>query len=88
MSNSSLKDIRKLIADYHEYEGDKQTSVVKRIPHPDGGEMYLVHFIDAKGAKYSSLDMLRTGPDGDYITEFDACPRQDENSMIGRYLGL
>lgn len=88
MSNPKTKTIRKLIVEYHEYEGDKDIDVIKRIPHPGGGEMYLVHFVDAKGVKYSSLDMLRTCADGDYITEFDACPRQDENDMIGRYLGL
>ena len=88
MSSKRMQAIRKLIAEYHEYEGDTDIGVIRRVPHPDGGEMYLVHFVDAKGEKYSSLDMLRTGGDGEYITEFDACKRDGENDMIGRYLKL
>lgn len=88
MPRLTMPEIRQLIEEYHQYEGDRNTSLVRRIPHPDGGEMYLVHFVDKNGKKYSSLDMISLGATGEYATEYASCPREDEHEMVLGYLNL
>ena len=86
----SLKDadIRQLIEEYHQYEGDQHAHVDRYIAHPEGGGMHLVHFVDASGRKMSSLDIISLGAHGEYATEFDSCLREREQEMVQRYLCL
>lgn len=79
---------RQMIAEYHHYQGDGHATPVKRIHHPGGGNVILVHFRNAEGVMYSSLDMIAHGSDGEYATELFSCERSDENNMIQTYLEL
>lgn len=88
MASVKMAQARRLIADYHQYEGDRDASVIRRIPHPDGGETYLVHFVDQSGRMYSSLEIICLGATGEYATEFASCPRDEEHEMVLRYLCL
>lgn len=88
MAQVNLDAARALIRDYHEYEGDRDISVIRRITHPDGGSVYLVHFTDRHGQRFSSLDMICLGASGEYATEFDSRPRAEESTLIARYKHL
>lgn len=79
---------RQMIAEYHHYQGDGHAIPVKRIHHPGGGNVILVHFLTYEGFKYSSLDMIAHGRDGEYVTELFGCKRENENDMIQTYLEL
>lgn len=82
------ENIRSMIAEYHHYQGDGLAVPVKWIHHPDGGKVILVHFRNDEGKKYSSLDMIARGIDGEYATELFGCEREKENEMIQTYLEL
>lgn len=79
---------KQLIIDYHRYHGDYNICPIKEIHHPDGGHAWLVHMRNYKGEKYSALDMIGTGADGDYASELFSSERKDEEWMIRTYLGL
>ena len=79
---------KQLIAEYHQYQGDGHAIPVKRIHHPGGGNAVLVHFRNAEGVKYSSLDTIAHGRDGEYATELFSSERANENDMIQTYLEL
>lgn len=79
---------RQLIAEYHQYQGDVRAVPVKRIHHPGGGNVILVHFRNAVGVYYSSLDMIAHGRAGEYATELFSTERDNENDMIQTYLEL
>lgn len=89
MSRLKMCEARRMIADYHEYQGDKDVVVIRRIPHPnEQGEAYLVHLTDAHGHPIAALDLIQYGANGQYATEFDSCPVCDEDSLIAKYMEL
>ena len=79
---------KQLIIDYHKFQGDYNICPIKEIKHPDGGHVWLVHLRNAAGERYSTLDMIGTGSDGDYATELFSREREHEEQMIQDYLEL
>ena len=74
--------IMTILRDYHAYHGDRNIRYAGEMHRPQGAVLYLMRFEDAQGKKFSSLDMIGHGADGDYATEMWSSERADEQKII------
>ena len=74
--------IMTILRDYHAYHGDRNIRYAGEMHRPQGAVLYLMRFEDAQGKKFSSLDMIGHGADGEYATEMWSSERNKENEMI------
>lgn len=74
--------IMTILRDYHAYHGDRNIRYAGEMHRPQGAVLYLMRFEDAQGKKFSSLDMIGHGADGDYATELWSAERADEQKII------
>jgi hypothetical protein len=83
--NDSLK---KAVAEYYEWNGDKSCHPVKFVVNkmPGKYKMLLVRFTDKDKNKMSSLMDYQTWADGHWdVTEVDAVPRECEKCMVNEF---
>lgn len=74
--------IMTILRDYHAYHGDRNIRYAGEMHRPQDAVLYLMRFEDAQGKKFSSLDMIGHGADGDYATEMWSAERADEQKII------
>lgn len=74
--------IMTILRDYHAYHGDRNVRYAGEMHRSQGAVLYLMRFEDAQGKKFSSLDMIGHGADGDYATEMWSAERADEQDII------
>lgn len=74
--------IMTILRDYHAYHGDRNIRYAGEMHRPQGAVLYLMRFEDAQGKKFSSLDMIGHGADGEYATELWSAERADEQKII------
>lgn len=74
--------IMTILRDYHAYHGDRNIRYAGEMHRPQGAVLYLMRFEDAQGKKFSSLDMIGHGADGEYATELWSAERADEQRII------
>ena len=74
--------IMTILRDYHAYHGDRNIRYAGEMHRPQGAVLYLMRFEDAQGKKFSSINMIGHGADGDYATEMWSAERADEQKII------
>ena len=74
--------IMTILRDYHAYHGDRNIRYAGEMHRPQGAVLYLMRFEDAQGKKFSSLDMIGHGADGEYATELWSAERAEEQRII------
>ena len=74
--------IMTILHDYHAYHGDRNIKCAGEMHRPQGAVLYLMRFEDAQGKKFSSLDMIGHGADGEYATELWSAERAEEQRII------
>ena len=99
MNNPSFEQVRMLVKQYHEENGDTNVRLIKKLTAQDiwydengnpfkvEREAYLVRFECAKRFRFSGIDTLKYDSHGEpYITEFCSDFSRNENEMIADWM--